>query len=309
MIHPVTVAAITGGNATTHVQALIDRQNGARAVIAFPAGAFTFSADLDLKRCSLVGAGKAPVSGGGGTTLQFPGGHGIYSSIQDNAFGTISHMTITGSGPLATTGSPLVDLTGQGNAALFELRLIDAMVGVRLGEGTNVECNYTRMHGVDTLRCKTGMEIGNDTNWGCNSHWIYGGRSWACEVAVEIGARVDNTVFFGTAFEACDVAGVRSAGTNICFVGTRFETDTLATCLLIRPEAEETPLRGWHYLFGAHMSSGFDFDDQTPSGRLAGTCWTDGHMRMFGNPVVSTPNGSLRRIVYGNDGSVTTTAV
>jgi hypothetical protein len=309
LIHPVTVAAITGGNATTHVQSLIDRQNGARAVIAFPAGTFTFSADLDIKRCSLVGAGKPPVSGGGGTTLAFPGGHGIFSSVQDSSAGSISHMAITGSGPLALIGSPLVDLTGQGNAVLHELRLIDANVGVRLKQGTAVECNYTRLHGVDTLRCRIGIDIGDDVNWGCNSHWIYGGRSWACDIGMRVGQHVDNVAWFGGAFEASDTAGVLSAGSNISFYGTRFETDTAAKSLHVLAAAELSIISGWHYLFGCHMSSGDDIFDETASGRVYGIVYTVDAMRLLGNPVVRTPNGSLRRLVWGNDGSVTTAPI
>lgn len=282
LTHPVAFADVTaalptvvvprslvGTDVTTEVQALIDSFGGGRGVVEFPDGdgMYTFTANLDVKTCTLRG-GKPGTSSGDGTVLHFDGDYGIYSSVESNAGYGLENMRVEGSngGTVTDADQVLVDFTGQNYPQLSNVRIAFGGVGIRLEQGTGFACNYGSFQRVNIDKCYTGVEGLIAGGLGNNTHEFYGGRIWACSTAVHIGTGLSNWNFWGTAFEANTVAGVNSGGLNINFFGARFENPALTgtggilSSLYLRSGA------GRHNDVGSHWSSGLDVIDENDPG-------------------------------------------
>lgn len=242
-------------------QAAVDAQTG-RAVIQFPAGTTAFTTDLDLKRCAIEGVGPAPQNGLGGTVLTFAGTSKIYTTVEDTNNFKIRNMQIEGSATATpwTNSQTLVDATGCNYPELHNVRIRKAQLGLKLANGSTVECHYGKFWLEGIQECNVGVEFGSLAH----THNFFGGRFWTCIKGVLIPSGVQNINWWGTAFEcgASATEAVDSTGTQINFYGVRWETATVN--LRTRSGAGE------HWDFGPFHSSGFNYVDENSPGVIYG---------------------------------------
>lgn len=267
------------------IQNAINSFGSDHGIIHFIKGDYYCDNAIDIKECRFKGDGVAkdsPLI----SRLYFTGTNGISSSIESNHGFYIEDLEVWGSATKTANGQVLIDFTGQNYPHLKNVRIWQAGIGVQVGKGTTVECNYGNFDRVDINQCDIGFKVIQNTPAGSNSHSFYSGRLWDSNIGIDIPFAHTNISFFGTSFESNDTYGIQSEGTNISFFGCRFENGNINVKLLSNA--------GAHFFFGNHWSSGSDIDDDTVNGAAYvfdnadnSTTQAEGYK---GKNIVSVPN-------------------
>lgn len=290
------------------IQAAIDSLGGERGIVQFGRGTYKVDAGIDAVRAHLRGVGVPGNSGGGGTVLEFSSTFGIAPSVEDNFGFAVSDLDLLGSGQSAS-GQVLLDMTGQNNPRVWNVRFRNTDKGLLLAGGASIESHYSAFWKLDFNQCIVGAHLSGGGT--ANSHHFYGGRFSTCDTGMLIDSGVNSILVSGMDFE-CGAGniGCDSTGSNITFVGCRFET--AGTNLQVRSGA------GKHFVFGCHHSSGNDIADENDPGVVYGLSATteDPTLRapfMGGNLVENgsgeqdndgdgTPDGWVTRFSSGGGG-------